>query len=74
MKVLKVEKYTMFFVETDNSDFGGDYRRGEHGGWERGMGESWETCYGQENELEAAFQEFMQSSGPGLDPAPQWSL
>lgn len=60
MKIIKVIKYTGFFVETDNPDFGGEYRRGEHGGWEQRMGESWETCYTQEDELELLFQEFMQ--------------
>lgn len=62
MKVLKVSKYTAFFVETDDSDFGGDYRRGESGGWEQRMGESWESCDSREDELEAAFQEFMRSN------------
>jgi len=62
MKVLSVTKCIEFFVETDNQDFGGDFRRGENGGWEQRMGESWESCYSMENELEAAYQEFLRSN------------
>lgn len=59
MKILNVEKSTTFYVETDNPEFGGRYRRGENGGWELQMGESWESVYFDEDELEAAFREFL---------------
>lgn len=63
MKILKVTKLTTFFVETDDPDFGGDFRRGENGGWEQRMGASWEACDGyEEDEMEAAFQDFTRSS------------
>jgi hypothetical protein len=57
MNVLNVKRLVSFFVETDDHNFGGDYRRGENGGWEQRMGESWETVY-DDTEIEAAFQEW----------------
>ena len=60
MKVLKVEKCITLYIETDDLSFGGDYRRGEHGGWEQRIGESWEPCWDDVG-LEAAFQEFVET-------------
>lgn len=58
IKVLKVTKCIEFYVETDNPEFGGDYRRSEFGSWEQRMGESWETL-GDDTEIESAFKEYM---------------
>ena len=62
MKVLEVTKSISFIVETDGKEFP-TYRRSEHGGsWENLMGESWESVYSYEPELEAAYQEWLTSN------------
>jgi len=58
MKVLNVTEVTEHFVETDQEEFDGYYRRSKRGDWEVRMGESWEPHYNSE-EIEAAFQEFI---------------
>lgn len=62
MRVLEAEKVTRtyHFVTTDETEWP-EYRRWGPEAWERLMGESWESWYGEE-ELEAAFQK--QQHGP----------
>lgn len=59
MKVASVQKIATvyYYVETDDELFP-NYRRGENGGWEHSMGESWEAYYDDGN-LEKAFQEYL---------------
>lgn len=61
MKILNIVKAVTFYIDTDNKDYG-LFRRGENGEWEQLMGESWESCYFLETELEAAFQAFIRSN------------
>ena len=62
MKILEVRRVISFVVETDEKEFP-IFRRSELGGsWENLMGESWESVYSNEDELEAAYQEWLRSS------------
>ncbi|MBL0320597.1 MAG: hypothetical protein IPP74_15075 [Alphaproteobacteria bacterium] len=69
MKIISVNKCIeiVFYVETDDEEPGSNYRRGEHGGWEQLMGESWETCYFKEDEIESLFKQFMLVSNRGSE-------
>ena len=58
MKIENVTKSVSFIIETNSSEFP-TYRRGENGGWENLMGESWEPCYMNEDELEKMYQEWL---------------
>lgn len=57
IKDVEVEISTIYYLETD-ADIFPTYRRFGSGVWERLMGESWESCYGDEKELEALFREW----------------
>jgi hypothetical protein len=59
MKIIRVSKSTTYYVETDNPDFP-DYRTDETGThWENAMGDSWESVYGEERELQGIFLDYM---------------
>ena len=60
MKIEKVEKVTEtnYYITTDDEHWY-FYRRSENGDWEVLMGESWETLFLREQEMERAFQEFL---------------
>ena len=57
MKIKSVEMVTqiVFYVDTDEDDYN-CYRRYADGSWELLMGESWESVYIKEAELEEAFR------------------
>ena len=59
MKIEKIERQVEvnYYVETDKKDFP-TYRRSSSGSWERLMGESWESVYMEEKELECLFREY----------------
>jgi hypothetical protein len=61
MKIQSIDKVVeqiVYYVTTDEEDYC-DYRRYGDSYWEVAMGESWETVYIKEKELEALFQEFL---------------
>jgi len=60
MKIESVTRVVEFIIETDSTEFP-TYRRGENGGWEQLMGESWEPCYSDEEELERMYQDYLSS-------------
>ena len=62
MKVLDVVEVHDWIVETDRSEFP-EFRRLDADNWEQRMGESWEPVWGEESELEAAFQEHLNKKG-----------
>jgi len=63
MKILGIDKTTCFLIETDESEYP-FYRRNGPYIWENLMGESWETVFSGEDELENAFIEWMKNENP----------
>jgi len=57
MNITSIEKSVSEIVETDGEEFP-IYRRHEGGTWEQLMGESWETVYTREEELEEMYQNY----------------
>jgi len=53
-----VNGYSVCYYQLETED-GVEYRRGGPGVWERGYGESWESEYSKEEELEAAYNNYM---------------
>ncbi len=51
-KKVEITKQTIHYMEYDNTD----YRRIASNVWEERMGESWESVYIREKELEKVFQ------------------
>jgi hypothetical protein len=64
VKITRVDKVTkpIYYIQTDEEDYP-SYRRYDGGSWEQSMGESWETVYIREKELESAFQMFLMFGG-----------
>lgn len=58
MKILAIEEHTIHYVSTDQHE----YCRIAADNWEIRIGESWEPCFFQEQELERKFQEYKQES------------
>jgi len=59
MNILDVKTTVVHYVETNDPEFGGMYRRGgSKDSWEQLMGESWEPVYFRQEELEEQFQNF----------------
>lgn len=65
MEIESVVKSVTYYVDTkkDDSNYARTFMRGENGGWDERMGESWETVYSEEDELEAAFKGYMAKRG-----------
>lgn len=59
MKIKSVTPVKSFIIETDDKDWPMYRRSAGSVSWENLMGESWEACYSNEEELEKAFQEFI---------------
>ena len=58
MKILKVTKKTVYYVETDEEDWPFYTRHGDNS-WTNRMGCSEEDCY--DDEIEHLFQEFIKA-------------
>lgn len=59
MNIVDVKTSVVHYVEIDDPEFGGIYRRGgSEDTWERLMGDSWEPVYFAQPELEEQFQNF----------------
>lgn len=57
----KVAEFTTQYIDTDDEEYS-EYRRNGPEGWEMRMGESWEPVFcPRQDELEAAYQEFVSS-------------
>lgn len=60
MNILKVSPWITYYIETDDPEFGGMYRRGgSKDSWEQLMGDSWEPVYFRQEELEEQFQKYI---------------
>jgi hypothetical protein len=60
MKITSITQRTYFDVEVEGGEFDQYRTYGSGDNWEVLMGESWETCYSQEEELKNLFQEYIQ--------------
>lgn len=60
MKIVQVTPFTGEIVEFEGLEWN-THRRSSGGTWEVLMGESWESCYSSEDELEAAYQAYKAS-------------
>jgi hypothetical protein len=58
VQIKSVTPIKSYIVETDDKDWPIYRRAAGSNSWGNLMGESWETCYFEEDELEKAFQEF----------------
>lgn len=55
MKIVSVAPVTAEIIEIEGSEYT-TYERTAGGSWSVLMGESWESCYSYEDELEALYQ------------------
>ena len=60
MKLIETHEVTATVVETDDPEWP-TFKRYSKDSWENLMGESWETVFGREEELEAMYQDWMRS-------------
>jgi hypothetical protein len=56
MKIITIEKYEIFEIKTDTNE---QFRRTGNCCWEKLYGESWESEYSKEYELEEEFQQYL---------------
>ncbi len=61
MKITKIDTSHVTYVEVEDE---GSYLRFGENSWLRQYGESWESCYFEEQELEKAYKEYTLDSIP----------
>lgn len=59
MKIKEIELSTFEYVIMEDHTV---YRRYSYGDWEIMMGQSWEPCYSDEQELEKLYKEYTRSA------------